>query len=184
VNTNLENPNQIYEPRGFYTSAGFVKADALKTKLEATFREGSSSLHRAGDSEYKRVMERRKSRQSNNAPTVVDIDYVGDSAKFEHIIRFRDCHQGQPNKQNLNFGMKLRNYKNVTTFNAAQPWIYPPKKAFHPNYVYEGERERVNTTLKNFKESRFNDTSPEKNQGLLLSILDKKFGIYENTFWN
>lgn len=68
----------------------------------------------------------------------MDLDYAGDAAKFDHLIRFRDFMQGQPNPQLLNFGMKLRAYKNVTTFNAPQPWMYPSKKIFHPDYVYEG----------------------------------------------
>ncbi len=46
------------------------------------------------DTEYKRVMERRKSRQSVHAPTVVDIDYAGDSAKFDHVFKHRDYFSG------------------------------------------------------------------------------------------
>ena len=128
-------------------------------------------------------MERRKSRQSTFAPTTVDLDYAGDSAKYDHLIRFRDYLQGQPNPQLLNFGMKLRAYKNITTFNAPQPWVYPPKKPFHPDYVYEQDREKVEQSLKNYKESKFNDVSPEKNQSLVISIQDKGVGIYANTFW-
>lgn len=116
-----------------------------------------------GDNEYKRVMQRRKSRQSTYAPCTIDIDYAGDSAKFEHMINNQDFFSGQPNKQLLNFGMKLRNYKNCTTFDAQQPFVYPPKKVFHPHYVYENERDKINTSLKEYH-TRFTDVSPEKNQ--------------------
>ena len=64
-------------------------------------------------------MERRKSRQSTFAPCTVDVDYVGDSARYDHIIRERDYSSGGANRSKLNFGMKLRNYKNVTSFQAA-----------------------------------------------------------------
>lgn len=114
----------------------------------------------------------------------MDLDYAGDAAKFDHLVKFRDYLQGQPNTQLLNFGMKLRAYKNVTTFNAPQPWQYPAKKVFHPDYVYETEKEKVEYSLKNYKESKFNDVSPEKNQSLVISIHDKGCGVYQNTFWN
>lgn len=131
-------------------------------------------------------MERRKSRQSNYAPTNVDIDYSGDSAKFEHVIRQHDYFQGQPNQSALNFSMKLRGYKNATTFLAKEPFIYPGKKSFHPNhgFVYHNETDKVNSTLKDFQFNKFRDQSPEKNQGLVLSMFDKGFGVYQNTFWS
>jgi hypothetical protein len=47
-----------------------------------------------GENEYKRVMERRKSRQSTYAPCTIDIDYAGDSAKFEHLIKNQDFQTG------------------------------------------------------------------------------------------
>jgi hypothetical protein len=58
----------------------------LKTSMHPNFG--------ANDTEYKRVMERRKSRQSVHAPTVVDIDYAGDSAKFDHVFKHRDYFAG------------------------------------------------------------------------------------------
>ncbi len=59
-------------------------------------------------------MIRRKSRQSTHAPTSVDIDYCGDSAKFDHIFKHRNNFSGVPNASILNYGMKLRNYKSTT----------------------------------------------------------------------
>lgn len=128
-------------------------------------------------------MERRKSRQSTYAPTTVDIDYAGDTAKFEHIFKHRDYYQGCPNPGILNFGMKLRGYKCTTNYQAAEPWHYPAKKTFHPSTIYDHEKDKVNNTLKDFSENRFSDVSPIRNQNLPLTILNKNFGVYQNTFW-
>ncbi len=78
--------------------------------------------------------------------------------------------------------MKLRNYKNVTSFQASQPWLYPAKRAFHPDYIFEHERDKANTSLKDYS-SQYNDQSPERNQNLTLSILEKNYGVYHTTFW-
>ena len=82
----------------------------------------------------------------------------------------------------MNFGMELRNYKNATSYDAPRPWQYPTKKVFHPKYIYEREQDRVNLSLKEYSTS-FNDVSPERNQSIALSILDKHFGIYQSSFW-
>ena len=66
---------------------------------------------------FGKVMKRRNSRQSSYAPVNVDFDYAGDSAPYHHLIaQRRDL--GHPNKQQLNFELKLRGNKNLTTFNA------------------------------------------------------------------
>ena len=78
VNTNLENSDEVYKTKGFHTSLGFIPGGKIKSTL---------GLSNPDNSEYKRVMERRKSRQSTFAPCTIDVDYVGDSAKYEHIIR-------------------------------------------------------------------------------------------------
>ena len=134
------------------------------------------------DTEYKRVMERRKSRLSVHAPTVIDIDYAGDSSKFDHVFKHRDYFAGQPNPSILNFGMKLRNYKNITTFEAPQPFVYPAKRVFHPTYCYDQEREKIGLMNKDYA-TPFNDKSPQKNLNTPLTVLDKHFGVYQNTFW-
>jgi hypothetical protein len=110
VNTNLQDPGLKYKNSGFHTNIGFIDTVKLKTSMHPNLG--------LNDTEYKRVMERRKSRQSVHAPTVVDIDYAGDSAKFEHVIKHRNYFTGHPNASIINFGMKLRNYKNITTFDA------------------------------------------------------------------
>jgi hypothetical protein len=78
------------------------------------------------ESEYKRVLTRRKSRQSVHAPTVIDIDYVGNSAGFAHLINKNGT------SSNINFSMNLRNYKNDLDFKGKEPFIYPQKREFRP----------------------------------------------------
>lgn len=117
-----------------------------------------------------------------HAPTVVDIDYAGDAAKFEHVFKHRNYFSGQPNASILNYGMKLRNYKNVTTFEAPQPFVYPAKRVFHPSYAYDAEREKIETMNKEYA-TPYNDRSPQKNLNTPLTVLDKHFGVYQNTFW-
>ena len=59
-------------------------------------------------SEFKRVLVRRRSRLSVNGPVNVDFEHRGDTAKFEHLIT-KDA-----NKETLDFGLNLRSYKNTT----------------------------------------------------------------------
>jgi len=70
-------------------------------------------------SEFKRVLTRRKSRQSVAAPTVIDIDYKGNSSNFSHLIN------KDGTTSNINFCMNLRNYKNDTDFLAKEPFMFP-----------------------------------------------------------
>lgn len=75
VNTNLVNPDLMYNsyfPKS--TSSGFNTA---QTSAYTTVE--SQGAH---NGEYKRVMQRRKSRLSTCAPVTVDFEYAGDSAKF------------------------------------------------------------------------------------------------------
>ena len=86
---------------------------------------------KAARSEFKRVVQRRKSRQSVAAPTNLDIDFIGNSADYSHLIK-----AGKYTKDELTFGMNLRQYKNTTQFNAADPWRLPGPKAFSPTNQY------------------------------------------------
>ena len=72
-------------------------------------------------------MQRRKSRQSVAAPTNLDIDFIGNSNDFSHLIK-----AGKYTKDELSFGMNLRNYKNTTQFNATDAWKLPGPKQFSP----------------------------------------------------
>ena len=64
---------------------------------EAEKPVGSKSVDPKGDrpSLFNQVLKRRKSRQSNYAPGVIDFDYAGDSSQFQHLISKRHD-LGQP----------------------------------------------------------------------------------------
>lgn len=99
--------------------------------FDAEKRLKDESLYTGGQikptqSEFKRVLTRRKSRMSVNGPVNVDFEHRGDTAKFEHLIT-KDA-----NMTTLDFGLNLRNYKNSTQFTAKEPFLYPPKREFQP----------------------------------------------------
>ena len=83
---------------------------------------------------FNQVLKRRRSRQSNYAPCVLDFNYAGDSAQYQHLIDKRTDNDisAYPNKSMLNFEMNLRSYKNVTDFNANKPFSFPSVKQFSP----------------------------------------------------
>ncbi len=41
-------------------------------------------------------------------------------------------HVGKHNKDQLNFELNLRAYRNTAGYNAEAPWIYPAVKSFRP----------------------------------------------------
>lgn len=85
-----------------------------------------------GPSLFNQVLKRRKSRQSVYAPGVIDFDYAGDSAQYQHLIEKRADTAAFPNKSMLNFEMNLRTYKNITEYNASKPFSFPSVKQFSP----------------------------------------------------
>lgn len=72
---------------------------------------------------------RRMSRQSNLTFSNVDFNYIGDTAKYSHLINHRLGGVG-PNKAQLGFEVNLRNYQCGTTFKAPEPFMYPRTKEF------------------------------------------------------
>ena len=85
---------------------------------------------------FSQVLKRRRSRQSNDMFCNVDFDYAGDSARFQHLVsRRKDL--GLPNKQQLDFECRLRQYKNINGFYASKPWMYPNVKEFSPHKHWE-----------------------------------------------
>ena len=92
----------------------FVEADADKKLADPKYTGGQIQATR---SEFKRVIQRRKSRQSVAAPTNLDVDFIGNSNNFAHLIK-----AGKFTKDELSFGMNLRSYKNQTQYTASQPW--------------------------------------------------------------
>lgn len=100
--------------------------DAAKT-TKGKKAQASESVD-AKPSLFGQVLKRRKSRQSNFAPGVLDFDYAGDSAQYQHLITKRADTQAYPNKSMLNFEMNLRSYKNVTEWNAGKAFSFPSVK--------------------------------------------------------
>ena len=83
-------------------------------------------------SEFKRVLQRRKSRQSVLSPVAIDFEFCGNTAPMEHIIK-----QKNVRKEALTFDLNLRNYKNSTKFTAEEPFAYPGTKNFSPREQFK-----------------------------------------------
>jgi hypothetical protein len=81
---------------------------------------------------------------------VIDIDYAGDSSKFQHLIDKRE-EVGFPNKSMLNFEMNLRNYKNVTDYNAYKPFLFPAIRDFSPKKQWAEKKKDVQMLNPDFK---------------------------------
>ena len=139
------------------------KSTAPSASIDATSKQPSL---------FNQVLKRRRSRASILAPTVLDFDYAGDSAKFQHLIDKRPDGLGQPNKVQLNFEMNLRNYKNTTEFNAARPFLFPGVKTFSPRRQW-AERKKDNEQLNAEFKRKFNDKFAEKNANELMHQFDK-----------
>ncbi len=77
-------------------------------------------------SEFKKVLKRRKSRQSTKMPGSIDFEYIGNDAGSMHYLI------GKSNQAQLNFNLNLRRYKPTGNFKAEHPWHYPANRAFAP----------------------------------------------------
>ena len=62
-----------------------------------------------------------------NAPSNCDLDFVGNTSDYSHLIKNMTLDRDQ-----INFNMNLRNYKNTSNFGAEKPFKYPPPRAFSP----------------------------------------------------
>lgn len=113
------------EKRTIFTSNDHnCTTDPDKKLSEIKYTGGQLSAQK---SEFKRVIGRRKSRQSVNAPTNCDLDFVGNTSDFSHMIKNMALDRDQ-----INFNMNLRTYKNQTNFGAEKAFKYPPPKEFSP----------------------------------------------------
>ena len=65
-------------------------------------------------------------------PTNVDIEYVGNSGQYAHLIG-----KNGVTKETLNYNMNLRSYKPTSQFVAEQPWQYPCTREFSPKAQYK-----------------------------------------------
>jgi hypothetical protein len=98
------------------------------------------------------------------APTTVDFDHIGDTSKFDSMIR----HQ---RKEQIEFNMNLRRYKQLTNFVANDIWHNPLMKQHNPHAVLAPLKEI--STLK-VKENKYRTGVNEPNSGALLHLLPKK----------
>lgn len=133
-------------------------------------------------SEFKQVLKRRKSRQSTRMPTQVDFEYVGNTtATMQHLI-------GKGNKDQLNFELNLRRYKNTTNFEGDAPFLYPAPKGFKPELTLKDHVDFVAGTTRDFSKKSFRDKFEEKNVNQILCMLDSAAkkgttGCYEQHAW-
>ena len=114
---------------------------------------------------------------SVNAPTTVDFDHIGDTSKYEHIIR-----NNSQTKDVIQFNMNLRNYKNSTNFESSDTWQLPALKQHSPKYQYLGFKDLMKNTN---AAGKFKPAVSEPNANELLHLLPPKgtVGNYQATAW-
>lgn len=128
-------------------------------------------------SEFKKVLKRRKSRQSTQMPCSVDFEYKGNSATLEHYLR------GKHNKTQLDFEFNLRGYLgHGNEVQQERPWACPAKKCFTPKEVL---RECVETAAGTHysKLNKFVDQFDEFNQNSIAHTLEKSTSVFRNAEW-
>ena len=119
-----------------FTSNDNVQKHDLDKKLQEDRYTGGQIQPQT--SEIKRVLKRRKSRMSVLSPTTVDFEHVGNTSEFQHIIANRS-----QSKEQIQFNMNLRKYKNSTKFESNEAWQYPKVKNFSPKFQLKDIRESV-----------------------------------------
>ena len=127
------------------------------------------------------MLQRRKSRQSNLAPCVIDVDYAGDSGMFSHMIKQRRD-QGHPNKQQLDFELNMRNYKNINNFYVQKPFVFPTVKHFSPERQWHQRKADVSQLNQCFKD-KYVDKFEEKNINSLEYIMESKSALISTIKW-
>ena len=114
------------------TNDNFVEKDAdVKLNEEQRYVGGGIQPKK---SEFKKVTEMRKSRQSTNAFANLDLDLTGNTAPYQHMLQNRKNSKGE-----LQHMINLRQYKNTSNFHAEDPWQWPPPKSFSPKDQYLDE---------------------------------------------
>ena len=110
------------------------------------------------------------------APTNLDVDFIGNSNDYHHLIK-----AGKFTKDELTFGMNLRQYKNTTQFNATDAWRYPGPKNFTPSNQYMETNSFMKDTNQAFA-NKFKDKHAEKNAGEIMHMV-RRNDVYENIGW-
>jgi len=77
---------------------------------------------------------------------------------------------GLPNKDQIDFEIKLRNYKNLSDFYSIRPWIYPAVKEFNPSRQFEIKRKDVQLLNPEFK-TEFKDKFAQRNVSYIIDQL-------------
>jgi len=111
-----------------------------------------------------------------NAPVNCDIDYIGNTNDFHHLVTNKDL-----SKDELNFNMNLRTYGNTSNFGPEQPWKYPATKLFRPKEQLKDKHDSMKVKNEEFKQ-KFKDKLGEKNVNEILHMA-RKNDIYGTTQW-
>ena len=110
-------------------------------KLTDSHRYVGPGLHPT-KSEFQKVATMRRSRQSNHTFANLDIDLIGNSADYQHLLSNRKYSKGE-----LEHMINLRTYKPTTKFLPEEPWCMPPAKSFSPKDQYVDENREVGQKL-------------------------------------
>ena len=125
VNARTERLKQkaLMKTRGFMTPLG-----TKNTNIKPVDEQGRPNSQMP---QYRR----RNSRQSNNNFCNIDFDYAGNTSQLTHLVKATVSNKPQTKltREDLNWGMNLRQYQNSTLFNADTPFQYPrSREHFEP----------------------------------------------------
>lgn len=111
-------------------------------------------------------------------PTQVDFEYQGNSAGL--LNEFVSKH----NKDQVNFELNLRQYKQTSEFKANEPFIYPAVRAFRPESCLNTYVQHVKGSNYDAKKNPFKDKFVEPNSGAILHTCESKSpAVYRNAEW-
>ena len=134
------------------------------TKLKAKTYTGGLLLPE--NSEYQKVLKKRKSRLSTLATNTLDLDCRGAEISYlNHLI-------GRSDTVQLNYACNLRNQQNPNAFTAKQPWQVPAKKCFTPSEQMSSIRNLMSLRNFNPKKDKLVESFQEKNINNILHTLE------------
>ena len=77
--------------------------------------------------------------------------------------------------------MNLRSYKNTTSFNGQDPWLFPGPREFSPKNQFVNIKETLYNRTGEFK-TLFKDKKAEKNAGEIMHMA-RRNDVYNNMAW-
>ena len=92
------------------------------------------------ESQFTKVIKRRKSRHSTRNFSNVDFEYIGNTGNFEHLIKPRPA--GPANYSQLDFELGLRNYRSIINQPVREQFEFPATKLFSPSKQEKPEEQR------------------------------------------